>query len=1034
MSSLMSRTLRAPAALLTSALVLSACGGGSDDTQQVTPERAAPQDVAMAAATNYVDVPGAVVSGTGWRAVNKPSANFFSRARLPVDAGANPVYVDALNGNDNYDGTTPQKAWKSLSKVTRQSLIGKTAVLLSCTSTWTEPLVIEGPANYNVQPAPSDAINGLVIAAYGCSSDIKLPVISGLAPLGVSAVSGGAYWTYSIVSSQKPLRIKKVGADNLKTPMVVASYPDQRYGSYAPVYQRIGGPSINAADRRAKLVLDQATASDSDKVANSASRIVGATIHVKTRPWVVESREITAYNATTREVTLSSPLDFDVQNDWPGYILEGLPWMLNQANEWVYVSTSGSTGEIRVLKDAGLAAPTLLTGKRDAGIHLKWVKNVTVQRIWLEDHPVDAIAAYESPNLTVKDVAIFRAGKRGVSITGVNFNAVQPTAYRPELATISDSYFHSSATGGIEVRSVPGTQIMRNQFYGQGGYGLLRVAQGVIYLSGDSGPSINPVRQPQIADNHIQNAPGTGIRTKTTSDVEVTGNTVVSFCEQFADCGGIYVGGPGPWMDQQTSSALPARPVETVGRGGLISNNIVVGGTSNFNGYFHTGVLKNQAIGIYLDETSNKVQVQQNTVSGTEIGIYLHDAFSNTIANNTVRGTSHASIALKARRSDKVLENNEIRDNVLFSHRSVTIPDLPASPTNSNQEIIGLKEDKTVYAMKWESESINIADLFTGPRAHRVSGNQILTVRNGAQPVWRRQHTNVMADGGGAWWFARNYAAGPGANLGYADWLQLSGQTGAGADVVNATLAYRQYSLNVEPSLIVGGQPLDAAAWDFNAHWEVPIADRGTFVMRTSPVCHPACGELKAGHQYDYVRSKAPFAVNHVPGDNLYVVRYQARSVNASEPASIRLRADYSDAAGGLNTPGTLLPAGDFTQFEQFFRVLAPTGAVTGPDMKLYVRATGNNDNLLLQRTAQFRELSLQKVNSITYRPDMSGISLNVVNLSRTDAKTIDVSQLGVDDGSTWVNDAGQVITSMTLGPRQSAQIFRKDGGWLIAP
>ena len=1029
MSALNSRRLRAPVSVVALAAALMACGGGGDAPEAPAPTGAF-EDAAQgqAAYATKADQAGVFV-GTGWRSVGVPAPNFFTQARLPMTPGAAPIYVDAVNGNDGNLGTSESTAWKTFKNINRQALRGKTAILLKCGSEWNEQLNLEGPSNYNAQPAPADAINGLLIGAYGCSSGLVFPRFYGLKPLTVTPASTSTQWVYPVSAADKPLRVARLTSTSTRERLVVASHPDQRAGAHDPVYLQVGGVAADAASRKSVIVLDSDTATGATKVANSRERIVGATIHVKSRPWIVDTRTVTEYNAATREVTLSAPLSFPVDTTHAGYILEGLPWMLDQANEWVHVA-SATGGEIRLLKGSTTTAPKIYAGNLDAAIKLKYVKNVTVQRMYFENFPVDAIFADQTPNLSVKDSHFRFIAKRGVYIQGQGKDAPN----RPELATVSDSFFMSPGTGAIEVRSVPGTQILNNYVMDGGEFGTLRGSPVVISVAGDSAASTNPARPSRIANNVVRNAPNVGIRSMTYNDVEIVGNTVLSFCEQFADCGGIYVGGPGPWMDLQDGSTTPARPVETVGRGGLISNNVVAGGASNYNGYFHSGNMRNQAIGIYLDETSNKVQVLQNVVSGTEIGIYLHDAFSNTIAHNTVRGVSHASIALKARRADKVLENNEIRDNVLFSHRSVTLPPLPATPTNDNQEIVGLREDKTVYAMKWESESINIADLFVGPRAHRVSGNQILTVRNGAQPVWRRQNSNVMADGGGALWFARNYAAGAGVDLGYADWLRLSGQTGSITDVLHAPLAYRQYSLALSGSLIVGGQPLDAAAWDFSADASVPLAQRGTFVMRSSPLCSPVCGEIKAGHAYDYLRSKAPFSVDHQPGNNLYVARYQARSVDAALPASLRLWASYSDAQGGLNIPGTLLPAGDFTQFEQFFRAKAPTGSVSGPDMKLYVRAIGNTNDPLLQRTAQFRELSVQKVTGITYRPDMSEISLNVVNVSSTNASTISLSQLNLPAGSTWVNESGQEIASLTLAPGQSAQIFRKDGGWLVAP
>lgn len=1055
MNASLARRIRMGATFVSGAMLLAACGGGGDGPSSAS-GNAVPAAQESAQAQAVWGTPSTNLDsyeGQGWEVQQVPtSAAWWGQAYatpdIPNPDGNRIVYVDSKSGLDTNDGLTKAKPKKTLSSLSVALLAGKAAVLLKCPDGSGSSYPTYSPLNLvsDTEQAAA-ALDNLTIAAYDCGTSSWRPVISGAVDAepatGWTNVSGVWEKTWS---GAKPLAVYQGALENLMKPLLPASYPNQIAGQPAAYIQ------VAAGGDQSSFTMDVVTAS---LFSNDRAKIVGARVHIKTRPWVVETATITDFDPLTRKVTVaaidpdtlqdtaSRPLAFDVDAK-SGYILEGKRWMLDQTDEWVYDDSVPTAKKLILMSNpAGNGGLKTRVSVHAIGIQARWIKNLKIERVRIEHHAADGIRLIDAPGADLRDVYVNQNMRAGVYATG------STGSVKTERLTVRDSLFRNNAYAGIESRNILGTQIIHNDIGWwknphQGDNRHVRGALAGIAVLEASGQTASGVKS-RVADNVVRSSPSTGIRAISTSDVEIVNNTVVSFCELLADCGGIYVGGPGPWNDSKSDQLKPyVPPVETVGRGGLIENNKVIGGFSEFAGYWHgQPTTPAAATGIYLDETSNKVEVRGNFVASVELGIQLHDAFSNLIENNTIRGATHASLLAGQSRSDLILLNNRILNNSMVSYRSVKVPDFtcPGGNVRNCTEIVGLSEDGSAFAQIWRARTHDVASMFdlANSRRNVVQGNRVVSIGNGAEPVWRRQFDGQMADGGGALWMTQSYTDRVASErivkrMDLSAWHAATQQSILAApeqDQSTLVAGYKQYMLTEQAeSLVTNGAPMNAAGW---SHYAAAVTPKGQFSVLQAPACDPACGQLSAGSDSDYLASNA-FNISNRAGNNLYVLRFGARSTSAEAPGSLRFFSLLDGTGGaydytGLNTPPVVLRAGGFTQFEQLFY-----GRMTSRDLvsdtlssKLYIKAVGPNAGYL-NRPVQLRNVTVNRVTAApTYRPAMDQLTMLIVNASKTAPYTKTLSS-GV-----WTNEAGQTVSGSVMVPAGGwVQLYRKDSDWRV--
>lgn len=644
-----------------SAALLAACGGGGGDSPSpsTNAETAQANKVATTTAPVSVSVTPVVgvVGGSGW--VSAPPTPLRERSSTPMSdsvAGAS-YYVDATTGNDNNPGTV-DAPWRTLKKASAAPLKAGDALLLKCGSVWRDTLDITGATAKE---------GGFLISGYGDCSGERRPVIraSDWIPLEgwtrASDLDGSVY-----ARTWNGATVKRLFADGL--PVLAARYPNKTATSEFALATTANSTSsfkMRPADLQALAGRD----------------IVGATIHVRTLLWILDTATITAFDASTGLVTLDRNLSTAIR-EGAGYILEGKRWMLDAPNEWFFDTT---TKELLVWApnstnpasgSFGLEAVT-----RDLGVHLGWVKGVKVERVRVEQQAQDGIQLMDSPGSSIRDVVVSHAYQMGISIG----NSAQ--------TTVKDSVVIGAGRRAIVSRDSNEVKITGNQVTDTGGFGRSDDSESAISVYGDN---------TLVSGNYIARSASVGIYFQNAPGVVVENNTIYQSCLRLGDCAGIHT-----W----TASSGVA-PVTTYVPKAQVRNNVIVGAYSNLEGC--ETACKNQSTGIYLDEMSAGITVSGNQISAVELGMAIHNGQFNTLESNVVRSASFASIrAIQSRSLATVFNGNKFVNNSLVSEKDMGL-------------LNGLPENRVlVHVFYWFHPSN--PQLMFNAGANVVSGNKILS-------------------------------------------------------------------------------------------------------------------------------------------------------------------------------------------------------------------------------------------------------------------------------------------------------------------
>lgn len=667
---------------LSATILLSACGGGGG-SEAPKSDITSPQsltesgtDVAKAAAlvssTTYLSVPS-VVTGNGWVSAPLLLPGERIRSTTPMADGTGYVpqftgtgfYVDRENGSDDNPGTQAAP-WRTLAKASSAPLKAGDALLLKCGSVWRESLEITTAGGRD---------GDFLIGGYGDCSGTRRPVIRAsdwIATSGWARVDGESRPIYS-----KPIAtaVTRLFVDGL--PQIAARYPN---------FKGIGAEYALASSLSSRQSF-KVRASDLTELASRD--LVGATIHIKTTQWLLDTAIIQSFDASTGVITLDRQLAFSVR-EGAGYIIEGKRWMLDAPGEWFY---DAGAKELLVWTNDG-ASPASHAGieatRYEQGLVVKWAKNVRVERLRVEQQSVNGILMLETADAVLKDVVSMHAGLLGISVLDAPRVSVQG-------ATVV-----GAGRSGIVLREVLDARVTASKVTDTGGFARADDTDGAIAVFGQGAV---------VSGNLVDRSASVGIRFGNRPGTVVEDNTVFSSCMRFTDCGGIYT-----W-----TASSPAAPDTAYVARGTVRRNVIVGARSNQEGCGFS--CANLAVGIYLDELSSGVTLANNIISDAEVGIGLHNAPFNIIDANTIRNVSFSSIRATQSRSDNaVMKGNRFTNNSLVSSKKMAM---------SN----GVPSDSGYIHAFYFFHGSSPAGLLT-TQGNVVSGNSVLTTQAGAEAVW----------------------------------------------------------------------------------------------------------------------------------------------------------------------------------------------------------------------------------------------------------------------------------------------------------
>jgi parallel beta-helix repeat protein len=606
----------------------------------------------------------------------------FGGLTLMAQAVQAATYYVACTGKDTNVGSQASP-WATLSKAGQ---VAKAAdvVMLRAGCTWNETLKLN---------------NGVRYQSFGTGAK---PVITGSQPIGTLAWQSlpNNVWVADVsalVKDEFDMYGNKVvgGVSQLflnGQRLTRARFPNVGNGGYA-----VAGSSYIPTDKTTNLAdgftkvfsTSNVVPVTGQTVASylSGQDLVGADVFAKNNDWFMTRYRVTASGPDN--LTFTAKADSWDGNDyvgdrkalhdldWPGitnypiddgygYWLEGKLWMLDAAGEWVYdpglkklyVRLPDNSSPVN---KAGLTAAVRLHGISGFNLQKVDIDGLEVRETRGDAIKVDGFSALVS-SIKINNAVVNNAGRKGINV----INSVRPgaTLVTGGVGAITNSTISNSINEGIDLSGDRHWADSRTQQINVTGNtvnnaGLGYYARGAILLG----------HRGSATSNQVLNASYIGILGGKLNTI--SGNTVASTCLSFDDCGAIYTNGdyykikdvePGTTQtDTDVSSNITKNFVL-----GAISSNGRRDGSGASNG-LNGGVRATNVVGIYLDDSSDKVTVSDNYVTGTDHGVLVHQGSYNTITGNNLVGNRRAIYLQK-----NAVEGIAMTGNLVQSNRMAT--------------------------------------------------------------------------------------------------------------------------------------------------------------------------------------------------------------------------------------------------------------------------------------------------------------------------------------------------------------------------
>jgi len=700
------------AQLISSAIVLSACGGGGSAAPGADSPAVAAQTNATTSSVDSdstsTDSEALATDSSAAKALETSDTNDSSGAAAPVAIAPTTVtglavYVDSLTGNDSNSGLA-SSPWRTLARVNNARLPAGSAVLLKCGSVWRESLVVTNT---------TFTANSGTVGIYGSCTDTNKPLITG-----ADSISGLA-WSLASGFSSGPVYTAKASQPVSQlywngTQLTQARMPNSRgIGAEFSLIKSASGANTFVV-------------SDADRAAIGSSNLVGATVVIRTEAWKFETSTVQSYDAATGRVTLATSL-ITAPKAGEGYYLEGKPFMLDAPGEWAYDPSTGYV-YVRTPSDVSPAGGMLESANRATGVTVQYVSNIRFENLRLDMHTGTAFIGRSAPGTVLQGVDVRYPGNNGISITSGDSSVLNSTVI-------------SAPSNGILVDG-PRIVVKGNTISNTGVGPFARNPQGAIHVVSEAG---------SIVDNKVNTSGYVGITIGRSPGITVSNNDIARACARVTDCGAIYSWGA---------------PLNTTRS--AIKNNHVHDMTPNLEGA--VGGAPSLVAGIYLDEKSAYYDVSDNLIHdigvttdlsaglGQGAGVNLHNSSFNTIQGNTIWGVSRASVRAHASNDGGI---DRVRGNV------VTGNTLLATTYQKTSAGSAVPSAQMVYAQEWVHFT-DSTQMFTGTDANRSSSNAVVALGSTGAAKWLASDPFATRNLSAAQWATFSAATGETVRLPYA--------------------------------------------------------------------------------------------------------------------------------------------------------------------------------------------------------------------------------------------------------------------------
>lgn len=560
-------------------------------------------------------------------------------------ASAQTYYVDALSGNDAWSGTLGDPLgnngpWKSLAKVNQSSFLPGDSIRFRCGQEWRGQIIVSSSGN---------ATNPITYGNYGsdCASN-NLPIINAAKIVQEWTGVGGNLYAAPVAYKMNQVFIDGKYLDQ-------ARYPKSGFLTIGA--NTTLNPSFVSNQPCSSTNVPYNYLSDSS-LGLTSTQVAGADVHIRINNYIIDDFVASAYDTASGKLSIVPQFPgascYAILKDW-GYFLTNKPWMLEQSGGWAYES-----GQlyVRLADDSNPANHLIeISPATGEGITSPNRQYVRIDGLTIKYAGAKGINLTNPIRFTLTNLNVTDSGDTAIAVRGYATSAKDSSGNPYEGGTIEACTITNSARTGIFTDSHANISILNNRILNTGTVGRPIRSYGAIWvLTAD-----NDV----IQNNQIENSGYIGIRVQRQEGVRqnalVKNNIVENSCSVIDDCGAIYIQGHG-------GARVPELPTQY----SKIVGNLVLNSIGNPAG---RGDKRGSAQGIYLDDYTNQVEVLSNTIVNADWGIFLHNAFNNTIRENTTYHNRQNEFAISESGNyvispKGVIHGNSVTNNIFFPLRS----------------------------------------------------------------------------------------------------------------------------------------------------------------------------------------------------------------------------------------------------------------------------------------------------------------------------------------------------------------------------
>jgi parallel beta-helix repeat protein len=428
----------------------------------------------------------------------------------------------------------------------------------------------------------------------------------------------------------------------------------------------------------------------------------GAWIHLKSTAWNLDGRRIASQSG--KRISLSTPAFKPLTEGW-GWFVSGVPQALSGDDQWAQDSASGKVWWRPALGEnpGGVRAEL---GIRPCGVYLRGGRHdIQIRGIGFSGQTENGICGEGSSRIEVREVLVRGVDQWGARLWG-------------RENSIRDSRVQGATTGGFGILGPKGVMerdtvmdIGRHASLGPQGHGRECCGGRGLQLNGDSGIlRRSVVRWTAWSGVHFSG-----------KDQLLEENVVDSAVQEQNDGGGLYT---------YSKNYADSNGVRT-----RLWRNIVRDTRGNTQGASHY----RQGQGIYLDLAVSGMSIRENTVSGCQDGVLMHDNRGDTVVGNLFHGNQLALQVYRDTTIHELMEGNRFDSNLVVSYEGqaatridiVTPNPLPSVGISGNMECridpvetICTQEGRTDLRVGRAGVSEQPGDLFPVANGYGVRGWQ----------------------------------------------------------------------------------------------------------------------------------------------------------------------------------------------------------------------------------------------------------------------------------------------------------------------